>query len=39
MRKPGAHGFKGWASVISGVICALLVSVMAAATARVVLPA
>ncbi|MGO1691452.1 MAG: START domain-containing protein [Marinobacter sp.] len=39
MRKPGAHGFKGWASVISGVICALLVSVMAAATARAALPA
>ena len=39
MRKPGAHGFKGWASVISGVICALLVSAMAAATARAALPA
>ena len=39
MRKTGAHGFKGWASVISGVICALLVSAMAAATARAALPA
>ncbi|GGE67990.1 hypothetical protein GCM10011533_20420 [Streptosporangium jomthongense] len=39
MRQTGAHGFKGWASVISGVICALLVSAMAAATARAALPA
>ncbi|SHK74187.1 START domain-containing protein [Marinobacter antarcticus] len=39
MRKTGAHGFKGWAPVISGVICALLVSAMAAATARAALPA
>ncbi|WP_417518554.1 START domain-containing protein [Marinobacter sp.] len=39
MRKTGAHGYKGWASVISGVICALLVSAMAAATARAALPA
>lgn len=39
MRNTGAHGFKGWASVISGVICALLVSAMAAATARAALPA
>lgn len=39
MRKTGAHGFKGWASVISGVICALLVSAMAVTTARAALPA
>jgi len=39
MNKTGAHGFKGWASVISGVICALLVSAMAATTARAALPA
>ena len=39
MRKTGAHSIKGWASGISGVICALLVSAMAAATARAELPA
>lgn len=39
MRKTGAHGYKGRASVISGVICALLVSAMAATTARAALPA
>ncbi|MGO1501287.1 MAG: START domain-containing protein [Marinobacter sp.] len=38
MRKLGAHGFKSWASVISGVVCALLVSAMAATTARAALP-
>jgi len=39
MRKTEAHGLKDWASVISGVICALLVSAIAAATARAALPA
>ncbi|MDO6823971.1 START domain-containing protein [Marinobacter sp. 1_MG-2023] len=39
MSKTGAHGLRRWASVISGVICALLVSAMAAATARAALPA
>ncbi|MGO1461228.1 MAG: START domain-containing protein [Marinobacter sp.] len=39
MSKTGAHGFKGRASVISGVICALLVTVLATTTARAELPA
>ncbi|MDN6318581.1 MAG: START domain-containing protein [Marinobacter sp.] len=39
MRKTGAHGFQNWVSVITGVICVLLVSAMAVGTARAALPA
>ncbi|AXS84646.1 START domain-containing protein [Marinobacter sp. Arc7-DN-1] len=39
MRKTRAHRITGWASVISGLVCALLVSALAAATARAELPA
>ena len=39
MRKTRAHGITGWASVISGLVCAFLVSALAAATARAELPA
>lgn len=38
MRKTRAQGFAGWAAVISGLVCALLVSAFAAATARAELP-
>lgn len=38
MRKIGAHGSKGWASVINGLVCALLVSALAVATVRAELP-
>jgi hypothetical protein len=39
MRKTRAHGIAGWASVISGLVCAFLVTALAAATARAELPA
>ncbi|MBU2875889.1 START domain-containing protein [Marinobacter salexigens] len=38
MRNTHAHSFKGWASVVSGVLCALLVSAMATTTAQAALP-
>lgn len=38
MNKTEAHSFKDWASVISGVICALLVSAIATTTASAALP-
>ena len=38
MRKTEAHDFNGWASVISGVLCALLVSALATAHVHAALP-
>jgi hypothetical protein len=38
MRKTRAHGITGWASVTYGLVCALLVSALAGATARAELP-
>ncbi|MCM0611141.1 START domain-containing protein [Marinobacter sediminum] len=39
MRKTGAHCFRGWAPAISGAVCALLVTALAATNARAELPA